>query len=130
MNYGELLQIAKDAKTRAYAPYSNFRVGAALLTVDGEIYSGVNVENASYGLTNCAERTAIFKAVSEGERYFKAIAIASDSENFITPCGACRQVMMEIGGKDLDVVISKNNDEIRILKLEELLPLSFTKNSL
>ena len=130
MNYGELLQIAKDAKTRAYAPYSNFRVGAALLTVDGEIYSGVNVENASYGLTNCAERTAIFKAVSEGERYFKAIAIASDSENFITPCGACRQVMMEIGGKDLDVIISKNNDEIRILKLEELLPLSFTKNSL
>lgn len=130
MNYGELLQIAKDAKTRAYAPYSNFRVGAALLTVDGEIYSGVNVENASYGLTNCAERTAIFKAVSEGERYFKAIAIASDSQNFITPCGACRQVMMEIGGKDLDVVISKNNDEIRILKLEELLPLSFTKNSL
>lgn len=130
MNYGELLQIAKDAKLRAYAPYSNFRVGAALLTVDGEIYSGVNVENASYGLTNCAERTAIFKAVSEGERYFKAIAIASDSENFITPCGACRQVMMELGGKDLDVIISKNNGEIRILKLEELLPLSFTKNSL
>lgn len=130
MNYGELLQIAKDAKTRAYAPYSNFRVGAALLTVDGEIYSGVNVENASYGLTNCAERTAIFKAVSEGERYFKAIAVASDSENFITPCGACRQVMMELGGKDLDVIISKNNGEIRILKLEELLPLSFTKNSL
>lgn len=130
MNYGELLQIANDAKTKAYCPYSNFRVGAALLTVDGEVYAGVNVENASYGLTNCAERTAIFKAISEGERYFKAIAISSDSENFITPCGACRQVMIEICGKDLDVIISKNNGEIRILKLDELLPFSFTKNSL
>ena len=130
MNYAELLQIANKVKTNSYSPYSKFRVGAVLVSEEGNLYSGVNVENSSYGLTNCAERSAIFKAVTEGERKFKTIVIASDAEDFITPCGACRQVMMEICGKDLDVVLSNSDNEIRILKMEDLLPLSFNKDYL
>jgi cytidine deaminase len=130
MNYSELLQIANKVKANSYSPYSKFRVGAVLLTDEGTLYSGVNVENASYGLTNCAERSAIFNAVSAGERKFKTIVLVSDAEDFITPCGACRQVLMEIGGKDLEVVMSNSENEIRILKLEELLPLSFNKGYL
>ena len=130
MNYSELLQIANKVKLNSYSPYSNFRVGAVVVTDEGTLYSGVNVENASYGLTNCAERTAIFNAVSSGERKFKTIVLVSDSEDFITPCGACRQVLMEICGKDLEVVMSNIDNEIRILKLEELLPLSFNKGYL
>ncbi len=130
MNYAELLQIANKVKSNSYSPYSKFRVGAVLVSDEGNLYSGVNVENSSYGLTNCAERTAIFKAITEGERKFKTIVIASDAEDFITPCGACRQVMMEICGKDLDVVLSNGENEIRILKMEDLLPLSFNKDYL
>jgi cytidine deaminase len=130
MNYAELLQIANKVKSNSYSPYSKFRVGAVLVSEEGNLYSGVNVENSSYGLTNCAERSAIFKAVTEGERKFKTIVIASDAEDFITPCGACRQVMMEICGKDLDVVLSNSDNEIRILKMEDLLPLSFNKDYL
>lgn len=130
MSYSELIQIANKAKTRAYSPYSKFRVGAALITEQGDIYTGVNVENSSYGLTNCAERTAVFKAVSEGESKFKSIVITSDAEDFITPCGACRQVLMEICGKDLEIVMTNRDNEIRILKLEELLPFSFNKEYL
>ena len=130
MNYSELLQIANKVKLNSYSPYSKFRVGAVVITDEGTLYSGVNVENASYGLTNCAERTAIFNAVSSGERKFKTIVLVSDSEDFITPCGACRQVLMEICGKDLEVVMSNIDNEIRILKLEELLPLSFNKGYL
>jgi cytidine deaminase len=130
MNYAELLQIANKVKSNSYSPYSKFRVGAVLVSEEGNLYSGVNVENSSYGLTNCAERSAIFKAVSEGERKFKTIVIASDAEDFITPCGACRQVMMEICGKNLDVVLSNIDNEIRILKMEDLLPLSFNKDYL
>ena len=130
MNYIELIQLANEAKLKAYAPYSHFRVGAALLSESGEIYTGVNVENASYGLTNCAERTAVFKAVSEGETKFKTIAITSDSDDFISPCGACRQVLIEICGKNLEVILTNKNNEIRILTIEELLPFSFNKESL
>ncbi len=130
MNFSELILIANKVKLKAYAPYSKFRVGAALLTEDGDIYTGVNVENSSFGLTNCAERTAVFKAVSEGETKFKTIVITSDAEDFISPCGACRQVLMEICGKDLEVVMTNRDHEIRILKLEELLPLSFNKDAL
>ncbi len=130
MNYAELIQIANKVKANSYSPYSKFRVGAALLTQEGEIYTGVNVENSSYGLTNCAERTAIFKAVSEGEKNFRTIVITSDADDFIPPCGACRQVLMEICGKDLEVVMTNNDNEIRILKIEELLPLSFNKDYL
>ena len=90
MDYNLLIEKAVDSKANAYAPYSNFHVGAALLTKDDKIYTGCNVESSSYSLTLCAERTAIFKAISEGERNFKAIAVAGDTEDFISPCGACR----------------------------------------
>lgn len=130
MNYSELLLIANKVKLNSYSPYSKFRVGAVLVTDEGTLYSGVNVENSSYGLTNCAERTAIFSAITNGERKFKSIVITSDAEDFITPCGACRQVLMELGGKDLEIVMSNRDKEIRILKLEELLPLSFNKGYL
>ncbi len=130
MNYADLLQIANKAKANSYSPYSNFRVAAVLVSDEGNMYTGVNVENSSYGLTNCAERTAVFKAVSEGERKFKTIVLVSDAEDFVPPCGACRQVLMEVCGKDLEVVMSNSQDEIRILTLEELLPLSFNKDFL
>lgn len=130
MNYSELLQIANKVKSNSYSPYSKFRVGAVLLAENGNLYTGVNVENSSYGLTNCAERTAVFKAVTEGDRNFKTIVITSDAEDFIPPCGACRQVLMEICGPELDVVMSNGDNEIRISKLKELLPLSFNKEYL
>jgi cytidine deaminase len=130
MNYSELLQIAIKTKSNSYSPYSNFRVGAVLVSSDGNLYSGVNVENSSFGLTNCAERTAVFKAVSEGEKAFKTIILASDAEEFIAPCGACRQVLMEMCGPELEVVLSNSDNEIRILKLKDLLPLPFSKRNL
>jgi cytidine deaminase len=130
MNYPELLQIAKDVKSKAYCPYSKFHVGAALLTETGDIYTGVNVENSSYGLTICAERVAVFKAVSEGHRKFKAIALTSDSDDVIPPCGACRQVLIEFGNKELEVVMMSKNNEVQIMKLEDLLPHSFNKDFL
>ncbi len=118
----KLLDIAKKALKNAYAPYSNLRVGAALLTKQGKIFTGVNIENASYGLTICAERVAIFKAVSEGYRDFLAIAITSDRGK-IVPCGACRQVMAEFS-KDLKVILGDEN-VLEIHTLSELLPESF-----
>jgi cytidine deaminase len=130
MNYSDLLQIAHKAKKNSYSPYSNFRVGAVLVSENGNLYSGVNVENSSYGLTNCAERTAVFKAITDGERKFKTIVLASDAVDFIPPCGACRQVLMEVCGPDLDVVMSNSDNEIQILKLKDLLPLSFNKDYL
>ena len=96
-----LVQMAIDAKSKAIPTYSNFHVGAALLTKSGKVYLGANIENSSYGLTICAERTAVFNAVLEDEREFESIAIAGDSDEYISPCGACRQVLMELCGKDL-----------------------------
>lgn len=93
--FGPLVEAAKKARARAYSPYSGVKIGAAVLTSDGSIFSGTNIENASYGLACCAERTAIFKAVSEGKRKIVAIAVAGESEDFTKPCGACRQVMVE-----------------------------------
>ena len=130
MNYADLIQIANKAKANSYSPYSNFRVGAVLVAESGNLYTGTNVENSSFGLTNCAERTAVFKAVTEGERKFKTIVLTSDAEDFIPPCGACRQVLMEVCGPDLEVVMSNSSNEIRILKISELLPLSFNKEYL
>ena len=130
MNYSELLQIANKVKLNSYSPYSNFKVGAVLVSKDGSLFSGVNVENSSFGLTNCAERTAVFKAVSEGHKEFKTIVLASDAMDFIPPCGACLQVLMEICGPDLEVVMSNSDREIRILKLKELLPFTFNKEYL
>lgn len=123
--YPELAEAAMDAFENAYAPYSEYRVGAALLTADGKIFTGVNIENASFGATNCAERTAFFKAVSEGEREFKAIAIAApEGERAPFPCGVCRQVMAEFCGKDFEVIVVNERAAV-CLTLEELLPYTF-----
>lgn len=121
--YENLVKAARDAREKAHCPYSKFKVGAALLTDAGTIITGCNVENASYGLTNCAERTAIFKAVSEGEKNFKAIAIVLDGP-VGAPCGACRQVIREFG-EHIDVVMANLKNDVKIMKLGELLPLSF-----
>lgn len=123
MKKQELINAALKAKEMAYVPYSKFRVGAAVLTDDDKIYTGCNIESASYTPTNCAERTAIFKAVSEGDKNFKAIAITGDSE-YTFPCGVCRQVMREFS-KDLTIYIVKNQNEYKEFTLEELLPYSF-----
>ena len=120
-----LLKEAIKAKNGAYAPYSGFRVGAAILAGSGKVYTGANIENISYGATNCAERTAIFKAAFEGERMIDSIAIASDSEDFIYPCGICRQVLAEFGRKDTRIICSNNAGLFRVHTLEELLPNAF-----
>jgi cytidine deaminase len=119
-----LLAAARAARTQAYAPYSRFKVGAAVLTSSGKIYSACNVENASYGLTSCAERNAIFKAVSDGERRILAVALAIDSPAGGAPCGACRQVIYEFG-PDAVVLLGGLRGEARVVSLKELLPLAF-----
>ncbi len=123
-----LYEIALKAKEMAYAPYSGFKVGAAVLTDDGTVYFGSNIENASYGATVCAERVAIFKAISEGKKNITKIAIASDNENYTYPCGICRQVMAEFMS-NAAVVVGNEND-IKELALSELLPHSFTADDL
>ncbi|GBD86937.1 cytidine deaminase [bacterium BMS3Abin03] len=124
MDYNLLIEKAINSKANALAPYSNFHVGAALLTEDDKIYTGCNVESSSYSLTLCAERTAIFKAVSEGERKFKAIAVAGDTDDFISPCGACRQVISDLCG-NIDIVMINKNGKSKTMKASELLPLAF-----
>ncbi len=113
----------------SYVPYSKFHVGAALLTKDGKIFSGCNIENASFSPTNCAERTAFFKAVSEGYKEFEAIAIVGGAnakvEDFCPPCGVCRQVMNEFCKEDFKIILAKNQEEYKIFTLDELLPLRF-----
>ena len=121
----ELVRKAIDAKSKALPTYSNFHVGAALISKSGKIFLGANIENSSYGLTICAERTAAFSAIIEGEREFEAIAIAGDSEDYISPCGACRQVLMELCGKNLQVYMINQKGEYKQTTLDELLPYSF-----
>ena len=123
MDNRELYIAADRAKENAYAPYSGFKVGAALLTDSGKVYTGVNVENSSYGGTICAERTAFLKAISEGERSFKKIAIAA-SEGEAMPCGICRQFMYEFG-PELEVITGINEDNLRVHTLDQLLPEGF-----
>lgn len=119
------------AKENAYVPYSHFRVGAALLTGSGKIYRGCNIENAAYTPTNCAERTAFFKAVSEGEHEFTAIAVTGDADDYLYPCGVCRQVMAEFcDPKEFQVILVKNEEEHRIFTLGEILPGAFTATEL
>ena len=129
----ELMRLAVSAREYAYAPYSGFRVGAALLGKSGKVYKGCNVENAAYSPTNCAERTAVFKAVSEGEREFTAIAIVGGKGDEIAPmcapCGVCRQVLAEFCDKDFRVVLG-TPDNVQVFTLAELLPLSFGKGDL
>ena len=115
MKAEELVELAGKAKEKAYVPYSKFHVGAVLVTEKGDIYEGCNIENASYSLTNCAERTAFFKAISEGERSFRAIAIVGD-KNPCYPCGACRQVMAEFCDKDFEIILS-GDDGVKVFKL-------------
>jgi cytidine deaminase len=115
---------AKQAMGKAYAPYSKFRVGAALKTKNGKVYRGCNIENSSYGLTMCAERTAIFKAVSEGEKEFVAIATASDDPNMLPPCGACRQVLMDLA-PDIDFIMTDRKGRKKVVRLRDLVPYPF-----
>ena len=129
----ELMQAAQDARKYSYSPYSHFRVGAALLTKSGKVYTGCNIENAAYSPTNCAERTAIFKAVSEGEREFAKLAIVGGKEGetaeFCAPCGVCRQVIAEFCPPDFPVLLG-TPDKFGEYRLSSLLPYSFTDNDL
>jgi cytidine deaminase len=130
MNDLELVALAKEARKRAYAPYSNFAVGAALLGQSGRVFTGCNVENASYPLATCAERTAVTKAVSEGELKFEAIAVVTSTG--ATPCGACRQILREFGGQkgDLRVIVADLEGNARSFTIDELLPEGFTPEQL
>lgn len=130
MEYKNLIKIALDYRSRAYAPYSEFKVGAAVLFDSGKVYGGCNIENASFGATNCAERTAIFKALSEGEKVIKAIAIVGSMEEYTYPCGICRQVISEFGDEDVIVIIAKNEDDYIITNMKEILPGAFKKEAL
>ena len=121
-----LLQAAKEARLRAYAPYSHFPVGAAVQTAGGKIYTGCNIENASYGLTNCAERTAIFAAVAAGEQELQAIAVIANTPEPTAPCGACRQVMAEFGIQT--VIMANTKGDTHVMSLKDLLPYSFIKS--
>jgi cytidine deaminase len=129
VKYTELLQHAAKALENSYAPYSRFRVGAALLTEDGQVFTGCNVENASYGLSNCAERTAVFKAVSNGKKSFRAIAIVSDRMNPVYPCGACRQVLMEFNPR-IKIVLRSKKGRPLVRSLRSILPYSFGPENL
>ncbi len=129
MNNENLVKKAIEAKDFSHSPYSKFRVGAALLTENDEIITGCNIENASYGLTICAERTAIFKAYSEGKRKFKAIAISSDDKNFCPPCGACRQIIWELCG-DIEVILIDSNQNTKSFKASDFLPFPFGDENL
>ena len=131
----ELIAIATEQLKYAYAPYSNFKVGAVLVTKEGKIYKGCNIENAAYTPTNCAERTAFFKAVSEGEREFEAIIIVGGQNgvvtDYTTPCGVCRQVMMEFCNPDeFKVIIAKNENDYKEYSLKQLLPMGFGPDNL
>ncbi len=132
--YKKLVSYALEAREKSYAPYSGYRVGAALLCTDGTVCRGCNIENATYTPTVCAERTAFFKAVSEGKRGFRAIAVVGGSGegpgDYSYPCGVCRQVMKEFCDPDFEIVLLNGKGEIRILRLSELLPYSFDKNNL
>jgi len=123
--YQGLISAAKKAKLTAYAPYSKFHVGAAILTVDGQIFTGCNIENSSFSLTICAERVAIFNALAHGASKFKAIAIISDDHGFTPPCGACRQVLSELAG-NIDFVMGDAKSRFKIMKLDSLLPFAFS----
>ncbi|MCL2048437.1 MAG: cytidine deaminase [Defluviitaleaceae bacterium] len=134
MDYKLLAKSALEAMERSYSPYSNFRVGAALLTKDGKIYQGANIESAAYSPTNCAERTALFKAVSEGEREFAAIAVAGalrgGEPQYCYPCGVCRQMLNEFFTDDVAVVVVKSESDYKVHRFGELLPFGFGAGNL
>ncbi|WP_165145965.1 cytidine deaminase [Marinitoga sp. 38H-ov] len=123
-----LYKKAKDAMNKSYSPYSKFKVGAALLTKSGKIYTGTNIENASYGLSMCAERTAIFKAVSDGEKDFETLVVIGDTDKPISPCGACRQVIAEFGVDE--VILTNLKKDFKEMSVEDLLPYGFSGEEL
>jgi cytidine deaminase len=125
-----LIQAAVAGREKAYAPYSHFKVGAAIATKSGDIYSGCNIENASYGLCNCAERTAIFKAISEGQTDFAMLAVVGDTDGPISPCGACRQVIAEFCPPDMPVILTNLKGERKETTVKELLPYAFSPSHL
>lgn len=125
----KLKQAAIDALEYAYAPYSKFKVGAALITASGKIFTGCNVEVSSFGLTICAERVAIFKAISEGERDFTSIAIVAETEAYCPPCGACRQVIADFSPK-MEIILINKNGQIKTTSIQELLPEAFSDSFL
>lgn len=135
MEYKRLIEMALSMRSQSYAPYSHFTVGAALLSESGKLYTGCNIENAAFTPTNCAERTAFFKAVSEGERKFSAIAISGGKEgeepdDYCAPCGVCRQVMKEFCKEDFKIILVKNENEWKTFTLGELLPEGFGPDNL
>lgn len=119
----ELIETARQYREHSYSPYSRFKVGAAVLTAGGKVYGGCNIENSSYGLTICAERTAVFKAVSEGEREFEALAVIAGTEGPCSPCGACRQVMADF--RIPRIIMANLQGEVKTVSLQELLPFAF-----
>ncbi|MEY8764316.1 cytidine deaminase [Clostridium sp. MT-113] len=126
----KLILKAFQGRKNAYAPYSGFKVGAAVLTQGGNIYTGCNIENASYGASNCAERTAIFKAVSEGHKTLYAIAIVGAEDKYTYPCGICRQVISEFASPHMKIILAKNEKEYIVKTLDEIFPGAFTKKNL
>lgn len=130
MDQQALLAQALEARKRAYVPYSRFAVGAALLTEDGKVYLGGNIENAAYSLCNCAERTTIFKAYSEGDRRYAALAVAADTPGPVSPCGACRQVMAELCPPDMPVYLTNLRGDVLETNVSALLPGAFTEEDL
>ena len=129
MKDSDLIRAARQARRNAHAAFSTFKVGAALETVDGTVVTGCNIENATYGLTICAERVAMFKALSEGHKRFRRIAIVADTERPTPPCGACRQILWEFGG-DLEIVLANLRRETGRYRLSELLPVPFDRSIL
>lgn len=133
MNNSELIKTALEARKKSYSPYSGFAVGAALLCGDGTVFDGCNIENSAFSPTNCAERTAFFKAVSEGKRNFVKIAVvggemnADIPQNYCPPCGVCRQVMKEFCSPSFEIIMAKSEDDYKVMTLFELLPASFDK---
>ncbi|WP_416046068.1 cytidine deaminase [Priestia megaterium] len=125
-----LIDEAKKAREMAYVPYSKFKVGAALLTKDGKVYRGCNIENAAYSMCNCAERTALFKAYSEGDKEYAALAVVADTDRPVSPCGACRQVISELCPKEMKVILTNLKNDIPELTVEELLPGAFSSEDL
>jgi cytidine deaminase len=130
MDKNTLVEKAIEARSKAYVPYSKFQVGAAIITSNDNVYLGCNIENASYGLTNCAERTAIFKAVSEGDTEIKAIAVVGDTDGPVSPCGACRQVIAEFATEDTKIYLANLNGDVKETTISEILPGYFTSKDM
>ncbi|AZV44431.1 MULTISPECIES: cytidine deaminase [Peribacillus] len=130
MNQQQLIEEAKLAREKAYVPYSKFKVGAAVLTKDGKVYHGCNIENAAYSMCNCGERTALFSAYGHGDREFQMLAVVADTDGPVSPCGACRQVIAELCDKDMKVLLTNLKGDVKEITVEALLPGAFSAEDL